>query len=460
MEKKTKALENSSFRDPDGFVFFVGKNLYRQINQKSTQNFNFLIKSGLYQKLVKNKLLIPHQQAPRYLKPTPGGYKIIKPELIPFVSYPYEWSTSQLKDAALLTLRIQKIALRYEMSLKDASAYNVQFIGYRPVFIDTLSFEKYKEGQPWIAYQQFCQHFLVPLALMTETTPQLNLLLNNFIDGIPLNLASQLLPLRTKLNFSLLTHIHLHALNQKKMASKKINSKRLKMTKFQMISLINNLENTIQKLKIKGLQSEWGKYYHFTNYSQKAFKQKQLLFKKFLKETNAKSVLDLGANIGLFSQIASQTGAYTIASDLDPLAIEMAYLEAKKSKNELLLPIVTDLTNPSPAIGWANQERKSFSQRAKADCIVALALIHHLAITNNLPLSKIAEYFSSLGCWLIIEFIPKKDSKVKILLQNRKDIFDQYTQNDFEKAFLNYYKIIRTQKIKESQRCLYLMKRK
>lgn len=460
MKKKINNIEASSFRDPNGFIFFIGSDLFRQINETGRQNFDFLTDSGLYQKLVEDKLLIAHEQAPEKITLSKNAYKIIKPQIIPFLSYPYEWSFTQLKDAALLTLKIQETALKYNMSLKDASAYNVQFIGCKPIFIDTLSFEKYKEGQPWIAYRQFCQHFLAPLALMAKKELHLNLLLRDFIDGIPLDLASKLLPPAAKLNFSLLAHIHLHALNQKRMADKKIDKTKFKMTKFQMVSFIDNLRSAVENLKIKKYQTEWEKYYTFTNYSDKAFKEKQLLLQQYIKKIKPKSVLDLGANTGKFSQIASETGAYTIACDIDPLAVEKAYLESKKNKNGLLLPIIIDLTNPSPALGWANRERKSFNQRASADCVIAFALIHHLAISNNLPLHLIAQYFSSLGNWLIIEFIPKEDSKVQILLQNREDVFKNYSKNDFKKSFLKYYKIIDAKNIKESEREIYLMKRK
>ena len=460
MKKKINNIEASSFRDPNGFIFFIGSDLFRQINETGRQNFDFLTDSGLYQKLVEDKLLIAHEQAPEKITLSKNAYKIIKPQIIPFLSYPYEWSFTQLKDAALLTLKIQETALKYNMSLKDASAYNVQFIGCNPIFIDTLSFEKYKEGQPWIAYRQFCQHFLAPLALMAKKELHLNLLLRDFIDGIPLDLASKLLPPAAKLNFSLLAHIHLHALNQKRMADKKIDKTKFKMTKFQMVSFIDNLRSAVENLKIKKYQTEWEKYYTFTNYSDKAFKEKQLLLQQYIKKIKPKSVLDLGANTGKFSQIASETGAYTIACDIDPLAVEKAYLESKKNKNGLLLPIIIDLTNPSPALGWANRERKSFNQRASADCVIAFALIHHLAISNNLPLHLIAQYFSSLGNWLIIEFIPKEDSKIQILLQNREDVFKNYSKNDFKKSFLKYYKIIDAKNIKESEREIYLMKRK
>jgi len=460
-EKKIRArLETSSFRDPGGFVFYLDGQPYRQINQKSKQNFDLLTNSGLYQDLAGKGLIASHAEVSNKFAVTKDAYKIIKPQIIPFISYPYEWSFDQLKDAALTTLEIQEIALSYNMSLKDASAYNIQFIGYRPIFIDTLSFEKYREGQTWTGYRQFCQHFLAPLALMSKKDPRTNLILRDFIDGIPLDLTSQLLPNATKFDLSLLTHLHLHSLNQKRMAEKKINKSKYRMTRFQMLSLIGNLKSTIEKLKMNHFKTEWQEYYSFTNYSDKAAEQKELLLKNFLNQARPKFVLDLGANDGRFSQIACQNGAYTIACDIDPLAIEKSYLEAKRNKNSRLLPLIIDLTNPSPSLGWASVERKSFNQRAKVDCVVALALIHHLAISNNLPLPMIAEYFAGLGDNLIIEFVPKEDSNVKILLQNREDIFTEYSKEGFEKAFQLFFNILGRENINESKRILYLMKRK
>jgi len=460
MKKRTTNLETSSFRDPDGFVYFISGRLYRQVNLSSKDNFDLLMSSGLYQELVEGKLLVSHREVSEKLGLTKDCYKVIKPELIPFVSYPYEWSFSQLKDAALLTLKIQRLSIERGMSLKDATGFNVQFIGCRPVFIDTLSFERYREGSPWIAYRQFCQHFLAPLALMAENDLRLNILLADFIDGIPLDLASKILPAKSKLNFSLLAHIHLHASNQKRMASKKVGKGRFNMTRFQMISFITSLESSVKNLKIGRSQTEWGRYYTFTNYSTKAFGKKQLILKSFLKKINPKLVVDLGANMGRFSRIATKLGAYTIACDIDPLAVERGYLEGRKEKNSLLLPMIIDLTSPSPSLGWANEERRSFSLRTRVDCLIALALIHHLAISNNLPFGHIAGYFSSLGTWLIVEFVPKTDSKVEVLLQNRDDIFKNYSKKDFEEEFSKYYKIVGKKSIKESKRIIYLMKKK
>ena len=217
MSVPSHRFEPSSFRDPSGFLFYSDKTLYRQINQSYKDDYEHLMTSGLYEKLVESHLLVPHETsdvvAPIYNKDK--FYKIIKPSIIPFVSYPYEWSFSQLKQAALATLEIQSIAMDFGMTLKDSSAYNIQFNGCKPVLIDTLSFEMYKEGDIWKAYKQFCSHFLAPLALMAHKDIRLSQLLRNYVDGIPLDMASALLPTKMFLSYSLLAHIHAHAKSQK-----------------------------------------------------------------------------------------------------------------------------------------------------------------------------------------------------------------------------------------------------
>jgi hypothetical protein len=412
--------------------------------------------------LVKAGLLIPHQEVEQGEAQDEAAYKILQPELVPFISYPYEWSFGQYKDAALATLSIQKRALKVGMSLKDASAYNIQFMDGKPVLIDTLSFETYQEGQPWVAYKQFCQHFLAPLALMALKDVRLSQLMRVYIDGIPLDLASQILPGSSRLNFGLLTHIHMHASAQKRYADTEIKQPkgRSGMSKQAMQGLIESLRATIRKLDWKAGGTEWGNYYEITNYSDAAFKHKKEVITGWVEHVKPTLVWDLGANNGEFSRIASEAGVYTVSSDIDPTAVEQNYRRVRKENERNLLPLVLDLTNPSPALGWANKERDAIGQRNPADMLFALALIHHLAISNNVPLPRVAEFFADVGKWLAIEFVPKSDSQVQKLLKSRVDIFDQYTQNEFEKAFEEYYIIHEAISIKESERTLYLLKKR
>jgi ribosomal protein L11 methylase PrmA len=450
----------ASFRDPSGFIFTHEGVLYRQVQNSYSQHFDFLIQSGLYENLVSARFLLSHEEVPLSIAQTNSAYKILKPEFVPFISYPYEWSFSQLKDAAIVTLEVQKLALKKGMVLKDSSSFNIQFVRGKPILIDTLSFERYEEGTPWIAYRQFCQHFLAPLALMSKKDVRLSQIFKIYIDGIPLDLASELLPFGTRLIPSLVTHIHFHAKSQKRYADKPIDKKNYRISLFQLRALIDSLESAIHSFEWKPEGTEWGSYYESTNYSQAANDQKKSIVESYLKATGARTLWDLGANTGVFSRIASDSGIETISFDVDPAAVEKNYREVKTRKETNLLPLLNDLTNPSPGIGFENKERMSLEERGPAEAAFALALIHHLAISNNLPLQRIAEYFSRLSKWLIIEFVPKNDSQVQRLLATREDIFPDYVQSVFEKEFSEYFDIRQSSKIIDSERTLYLMQKK
>lgn len=449
-----------SFRDPSGFLFFRDDGIYRQVNESYRENYEQLMESRLYSTLVDAGLLVPHEEVDA--DPVAAGisYKIIKPRLIDFISYPYEWCFSQFKDAALATLAIQKWAIDFDMSLKDASAYNIQFVDCKPMLIDTLSFERYRAGKPWIAYGQFCRHFLAPLTLMSYTSVRLNQLMRVYIDGIPLDLASSLLPMRTRLKFSLLTHLHMHARSQEKYAdAQDETAKQVKMRKNALLALIDNLESAVKKLEWRPGKTEWGDYYESTNYTSASHEHKKELVTEYLDRVEPKSVWDLGANTGLFSRLAADRGIPTVSCDIDPLAVEKNYRQSKGAKTHIL-PLLLDLSNPSPGIGWKNEERLSLMERGPVDMVFALALIHHLAISNNLPLPRIADFFHHLCKWLVIEFVPKTDSQVRRLLSTREDIFPDYTQEAFETVFSEYFDIAESSTVEDSERTLYLMSAK
>jgi len=418
---------------------------------------------GLYDALIQQQKLIPHQERPD-LGSDPSAL-IIQPERLSYISYPYEWCFSQLKDAALLTLDIQQAALEHNMSLKDASAYNVQFHTGNAIFIDTLSFEALDATKPWVAYRQFCQHFLGPLALMSYGDPRVRKLLLGFIDGIPLDLVASLLPTRSKWRYSILAHVHLHARSQVQNADAGANSASSprKMSKALLQALISSLRSAVEKCTLSSrLTTEWGKYYEQTNYSLDAMSHKETLVDQQLKKhTPANGIVhDLGANTGRFSRIALQHAGLVVSHDIDELAVEQNYLANRGKESKPLLPLVLDLTNPSPAIGWHNEERASFKDRCKADVLLALALIHHLAISNNTPLSKVADSFAQLTSVLIIEFVPKGDSQVDRLLATREDIFDQYDQAHFEQAFAERFTLIEQQPVEGTSRVLFTYKSK
>jgi hypothetical protein len=449
-----------SFRDPSGFLFVRDGILYRQINSAYSDDYDFFIQFGLYETLISKKLLIPHEDVELPPEDPDNAFKVIRPLQIPFVSYPYEWSFSQLKHAALLTLEIQKISLEYGMTLKDASAYNVQFFKGKPIFIDTLSFECYESGKPWTGYRQFCQHFLAPLALMHYTDIHLGQLLRIYIDGIPLGLTSKLLPKKTWLNLGIMMHIHTHAKSEKKYSDMHTPVNFRMVSKNGLLGLLDNLTSTIEKIQWQPEGTEWAEYYLDTNYSNEAFEHKKEIITRLLALANPTTVWDMGANNGLFSRLASNNKILTIAFDIDPACVELNYRDILKNGEQDLLPLLLDLTNPSAGIGWGNAERDSLIDRGPADTVLALALIHHLAISNNVPLYRIAEFFSRIGNSIIIEFVPKNDSQVQKLLMNREDIFDEYTEDCFEKSFEHFFSLEQKSPLKGSKRIVYLYKKR
>lgn len=464
----------ASFRDPSGFLFRGPDGvLYRQVNRCYRDDYRALIDGGLYQELADRKLLIEHEEVsssqapgdrpPDDEAPEDRAYCVIRPRELDFISYAYEWPFSALKKAALMTLEIQQRALRSGMSLKDASHYNVQFEGTRPVFIDSLSFERHQPGAPWTAYRQFCQHFLAPLALMAKTDVGLNRLLLLHMDGVPLELASQLLPWRTRLRPSLLVHLHLHAKMLKRYSKTALDERSKGPAKGRRVSptglkaLIENLAKTVSKLTWNPGGTEWADYYEATSYTSEAFAQKQRAVAALLDRLRPRTVWDLGANTGVFSRISADKGAATYAFDIDPACVEINFLQSQKEGRRNLLPLNLDLTNPSPAIGWAHRERRCLADRGPAELAMALALVHHLAISNNVPLGQIADFFHGLCRHLIIEFVPKHDPQVKRLLRSRKDVFDDYYREAFEAAFRRRFTVLQTDPLEEEGRVLYLM---
>jgi len=449
---------SGSFRDPAGQVFSHEGVVLREVRRPYIDEYDQLMASGLHQELVKDGLLVDHEELTDFPPLSTETYKILKPQQIPFISYPYEWSFNQLKQAALTTLRIEQKALEFGMSLKDASAFNVQFMNGRPIHIDTLSLQKYQEGDPWFAYKQFCQHFLGPLALMRYKGIWSGSLSLTHLDGIPLDLVSSLLPLKSRLKPSIHIHIHLHSKLLSKYAGRSVSARKRKFGKMSHLGLLDNLLVTVQGLRWKPNKSVWQRYYEGDSYTPEAFEDKTRLIKEFLDLVRPKTVWDLGANTGFFSRLASETGATTVAFDSDPSVVDACFLAAQKQSDTNLLPLVMDLASPSPAIGWANQERMDLVQRGPADLVMALALIHHLSIADNVPFNMIAEYLKSLGSWVVVEFVPKTDPKVMLLLESRQDVFQDYTQERFEREFSALFEIKSKAQIEGSERVLYLLK--
>lgn len=447
----------ASFRDPSGVVFLVDGVLYRAVAASYQADYDLMMSSGLYAALTEERLLVPHQHADVAV---PEGYAFaIIPGVMADITYSYEWSFSQLKDSALLTLGVQATALRHGMTLKDASAYNVGWHEGKPVCIDTLSLVTLKQDAPWQAYGQFCMHFLAPLCLMAYKDLRLQKLLQSNLDGIPLDLASTLLPRTTWLSLGALLHVHLHGQARKRFSSstRKVDAR---LSFEAQCRLIEGLRSFVSGLRMPNASTEWGDYYNDTNYTSGQLQQKRDVIAGWLRAAGPSCVCDLGANDGTFSRLAAEVAAKVISIDIDPVAVEKNYLRCKRDGLNAIVPVVQDLTQPSPHLGWQLQERSSLFERFKPDMGLALALVHHLAIGNNTPWAKIFAMLADIAPNWIVEFPDKSDSQVQRLLRNREDIFSGYTRTEFERALSDLFTIRATHPIENTTRTLYWLIRR
>jgi hypothetical protein len=448
----------ASFKDPSGFIFQAEGITYRQVNKSYAAAYEQLMSTGLYQQLVSRKQLIEHQEIPDNITQTPEWYKTLQPAAVSFISYPYEWSFDQLRDAALLTLSIQQTALNHGMTLKDATPFNIQFIEGKPVFIDTLSFDIYDHTKPWVAYRQFCQCFLFPLYLEHYLKKDVQKILSTYIDGIPVDVTARLLPWKSNLSLGVWLHVYLQNTVQR---NKKEGGNTVQFQKKKLLDLISHLKSILQRFpEERTHKTTWNNYYEHTILSQEYLKEKEIIFRQFCEGISAQTALDLGANDGYFSKILASKGIQVVATDVDGQCINRLYREIKRNAIPNILPLILDISNPTPAIGFHNRERASFQERIKADLVIALALIHHLAIGRNIPLPMLADYFSDTAPELIIEFVPKEDEKVQQMLASRSDIFQDYTVTNFEAVFSIHFDILKKTVIPHTARTLYHMKRK
>lgn len=457
------SIHPASYRDPSGFIFTIDGIFYRQVNRSYARQYDTLMKSGLYDKLTREALLIPHAELPdldrRSFSEGDHHYKTLLPRQLPRITYASEWCPEQLKDAALLTLNIQRLAMDHGMTLKDATPFNVQFDNGKAIFIDTLSFDIYDPAKPWIAYRQFCECFLFPLYVHRYTQTGTHKISSAWPDGIPASITARLLPLRSRWSAGAWLNIFLQnkVTTQKTNTAKKttIPENKLRFSKTKLTHLVGHLHALVSRIvKPFAASTAWNNYYSKTILGNAYLEAKDQLFRGYLQHIEFDSILDLGCNDGRFSKVLAQTGAPVLAVDSDWPCISKLHRENVPN----IQALVIDLANPTPATGFRNAEHASFTDRAASDLVTALALIHHLALRNNIPLPLIAGYFSQLvKRHLIIEFVPLSDEKAREMTA-RKDIppFD-YDIDHFEAAFSKAFRIGKKDTIPGTERLLYLM---
>ena len=449
----------SSFRDPAGFVFRQEGVIKRLVMEYGRLDHQLFLSSGLEERLVRQGLIVEHRSEAVPGTKRDGIFSILVPRQIPFISYPYEWSFDELKDAALLTLQVQEEALACGMSLKDATAFNVQFVGAKPIFIDLLSFEP-DDGGPWVAYEQFCRHFLGPLLLMHHRDATANRFLRTDLDGFPIGLVSRLLPWRTWLSPDTLVNVHLHArslVRDRGTAKGGAGSKKAGLKK----NLLASLRSAVEGLRAPRAQGVWADYStHRPHYTDDALDMKQRLVGDVLHSRQPKLVFDLGANNGIYSQLAAHTGCYCVAFDSDAGCVNHHYLSAKARASEVVLPLVMNFENPSPSAGFHLEERSSLADRGPADLALVLALVHHLRLTVRVPFVRIASFLAGLANSALIEFVPLSDPMAQLLLRGRTGGMEDYTLTGFLEAFERYFVLSHQADLPGTSRSLWLASRK
>ncbi|MDO8555211.1 MAG: class I SAM-dependent methyltransferase [bacterium] len=457
-----KKYDAGSFRDPDGRVFYYRGEVFRQFNENGYKEFLIFFENNLCQKLMEEGVLIK-----TFLTDEFSDGKTVKHEKIFFISYPYEWPPFMLRDAGLLVLDLQIRLLENGYSLKDATPYNIQFVKGKPVWIDVASVEKWDDKPAWVGYSQFCGFFLYPLLFHKYLNLEPHKTLFADFEGVDFKKALSVLPFRAKINLKLFLDVGLPNMLRKFIkedVSQKVIESRNKNQPYAKEIQLRNLRRLKKIIAVlaKPKKSMWSQYHKsdICNYSESALKQKEKFVRACLGESRCEAILDVGANTGFYSRVAVDVlpDARIVSIDNDIESINELY-RATKGKN--ILPLVLDLTSPSPAIGWKLAERKSFLERANFDCVMALAVIHHLRVSKNIPMREIAELFSKITLrFLIVEFVGKDDKMFKKLTSSREDTFGDYILSVFEDVFSVFFTLKKKTELDGGTRFLYFYERK
>ena len=452
-----------SFRDPSGHVYRVGERIIRTVTKVGKQQFELARQSGIFDALIKDGRLLPFELIEKKSKGVPCGEQVayeLEVPTLPFVSFPYEWPFTALKAAALLHLDIQMSALEKRVTLSDSSAYNVQFLGTRPTFIDHLSFRRYEDGEVWAGHRQFCEQFLIPLLLRSLLGITHNAWYRGTLEGIPVAEFSRMLKWRHYLSKNILTHIIVQTWLQQStektsLVLDKATASVGKVPVEAYRKILKGLRDWIVDLEpFRSTKSTWQDYSKDNSYRAEETLQKASFVREFAASHRPKQVWDFGCNVGVFARAALGGGAeYVVGFDFDQGALDGCYTCAR-ADGLPIQPIVMDLANVSPSQGWKGIEREGLDARRSADAIVALAVAHHLVITRNIPLGEFIDWLVDLAPYGVIEFVPKQDPMVRKLLALREDIFEEYNWEFFKDRIAQRAQIDRVCTLKQNGRML------
>jgi ribosomal protein L11 methylase PrmA len=452
-----------SFRDPSGYVFSSADRIFRAVSDEAYHNFLALKSSGAYEDLRGRNWIIAAEEADGNHCDEPGR-RILEHPKLPFVSYPYEWPFSLLKRAALLHLDIHLRALDFDFTLSDASAYNVQFLGVSPVFIDTLSFVPYQDGDYWAGQRQFVEQFINPLLLRSLVGVSPNAWYRGALEGLPTaDIVHLIGGFRRWFTPNVLTNITLPYLLQSKARHTPglPLAKPKPLPKQALLFILRRLHRWISRLQPKNVGStDWQGYDdHSDSYAEDEGDKKREFIARFSLAVAPSCVWDVGCNTGNYSEVLLQNDAKSIIGfDSDLNALETAVARASDKRLQFL-PLFSDAVNPSPEQGWAETERFGLRSRINADAVIALAIVHHLAIGKNIPLPSVLDWLVSLAPQGVIEFVPKSDPMIQRMLRLRKDIFTEYDKDAFERALCRRARIARVLELSPGGRTLYQYER-
>ncbi len=450
-----------SFRDPSGTVYEDDNAVFRSIAAHAAPEYEAARDAGVLQTLVDSGRLVAFEEVQPAMLSGAGddvSYLLRHPR-IPYISYPYEWSFSLLHEAALFHLDLHLWLLARGFSLSDASAYNVQYLGPKPIFIDHLSIRRYREGEFWTGHRQFCEQFLNPLLLQALRGVPHNAWYRGQLEGLPMADLAKLLRIRDRLSWRVFTHVVLQNRFQQSASHReniehKLDQQRLPLAGYQ--AMLKQLRRWIAALKPKrkGVTT-WGDYAANNSYAAAEAMEKERFIRDVVTEMRPRLMFDLGCNNGAYAKAALESGAgRVIGFDFDQQALDSAHHRAQ-AESLNFLPLFLDARNPSPDQGWLQAERPGHAARAKADMVLALAFEHHLAIAHNVPLDQVITWIVDLAPAGVIEFVPKSDPTIGRMLALREDIFVNYDLERFATILGKRATIRQRKTVSESGRTLF-----
>ncbi|MFN2442230.1 MAG: methyltransferase [Thermoanaerobaculia bacterium] len=452
------AYDPASYRDRHARVFHRGSEVLRGLSPEAASSWHLTREAPFFRAMVGESKIIDTEELPGE-----GSWvMLLRHARIPVISYPYEWSFGMLRQAADLQLEITQRALRDGIALRDATPYNVQWIGPRPTFIDVTSFEKFAEGSLWTGYRQFCELFLFPLLLQSYRNVDFHPWIRGNLDGIPASQMANLLSARDRLRPGVFTHVVLQAKLQNRFRSESsqgVNAtvrRTAGASRDMILANVRRLRSLVDRLRWELPGGGWEEYERRNTYSDADREMKEAFVRNWSAQLHPRLAIDIGCNTGGFAQIAAESSDYVLAVDSDHAVIERLYqrLVSERVVGNIL-PLVWDVVNPSPGLGWNCAERRPLEKRVEPDLVLALAVIHHLVIGRNVPLADVITFFAAFRSPLVIEFVDRHDPMTRHLLEQKDEPFEDYSMNSFEDEISARFEIIERRPLPSGSRTLY-----